>query len=397
MPNVLTMNDEDFLKEFNNLPDEEVPAAVVETPAVEEPVVPEGEQQPPVEDDGTPAPEDAVPEGEQVVEGEPPATPEGEAEVPGEQAQPAAEVPNAEPPAAPESAQPKEKGTPPPSNEPETPVDYKAAYEQLIGAEFKAGGKMIKVQSVEEARQLMQMGVGFHQNMSKIAPHRRIIETLKDNGLLEESKINELIDISKKNPEAIAALVQSAGLEPHQLIPSGDAQPYTPGDHVLPEAQLLFRTSVDNIREQGGEEFLAHVAQDWDVTSRAEIYKDPTALDMIYSHKQMGIYDQISSEVERRKVFDPSVAKMPFIHAYLAVGNEMNQKGMFAPQQEPAAPAVPPAPVAVKPAVASHQPVTPNPAAAKAASVRATPAPATATPNYLTMSDEEFMKHHKVT
>ena len=356
MPNsVLTMNDQEFLKDFNNLP-EEAPAVVVETPVVETPVV----EEPVVE---TPVVEPVV--GTPVTEQTP---------------DPAAVVPDG--------------GTPPVVEPPVVPdaIDYQAAYSQIIGKTFKAGGKEITVNTPEEAIQLMQMGVGFNQRMSQIAPHRRIIETLKEHGLLEESKINELIDISKKNPEAIVALVQSAGLEPHQLIPSGDAQPYTPGNHVLPEDQLQFRTSVDNIREQGGTEFLTHVAQDWDVTSRAEVYKDPNALSMIYGHKQMGVYDKISSEVERRKVFDPSVANLPFIHAYLAVGNDMHEKGLLAPQQE----APTPVPVVVKPAVAS-QPVTPNPAAAKAASVRSTPTPATATPNYLTMPDDEFLKAHKPT
>lgn len=356
-PNVLTMNDDAFLKDFNNLPGEETPAAVVETPA-ETPVVVE-----------TPA------------EVEVPVETPVEAEVPAETAQPSGEVPAAETTAA-TPAEP-------------VAIDYKAAYEQIIGKPIKAGGKEITINSVEEAIKLAQMGVGFHQNMSKMAPHRRIIETLKEHGLLDESKINELIDISKKNPEAIAALVQSAGLEPHQLIPSGDAQTYTPGNHVLPDEQLQFRTSVDSIREQGGTEFLTHVAQDWDVTSRAEVFKDPAALDMLYGHKQSGLYDKISSEVERRKVFDPSVAKLPFIHAYLAVGNDLHEKGLLVPQQEVPAVAAP-VPVVVKPAVAS-QPVTPNPAAAKAASVRSTPSPASATPNYLLMPDDEFMKNHKPT
>ena len=353
MPDILTMDDSEFIKDFDTL-GTEAPTAVVETPAVT------------VED---PAPADPLP----VDPVEPVADPVTPAEPVVVDPQTAVEPTPAEPAA----------------------IDYKGFYESIVGKPIKAAGKEVVVQTAEEAVKLVQMGVGFHSKMSKIAHAERIIETLRENDLLDDSKINELIDISKKNPEAIAALVQSAGLEPHQLIPSGDAPKYIPGDHVLPEAQLLFRTSVDTIREQGGEEFLAHVAQDWDVTSRAEIYKDPAALDMIYGHKQSGIYDKISSEVDRRKVFDPSVAKLPFIHAYLAVGNEMHEKGLLAPQQAEPTP-VAPQPVAVKPAVAS-QPVNPNPAAAKAASVRSTPTPATETPNYLTMSDEEFLKHHKPT
>lgn len=363
MPDILTMSDEEFLANIDNLPGT-TPAASV-TPDPVDPVTPAD-------------PADPV---------DPPADPVDPVDPP--------DVP-ADPPTDP--ADPPTDPAPPVATD---EIDYKAAYERLVGREFKVGNKTIKANTVEEVEKLAQMGAGFHQNSQKLAKHRRFIATLEEAGLLEESKINELIDISKNNPEAIAALVQRAGLEPHQLIPQGDAQPYTPGQHVLPDDQLRFRTSVDNIREQGGEEFLTHVAQDWDVASRAEVYKDPTALDLIYSHKQTGIYDKISSEVERRKVFDPSLANKPFIHSYLAVGNEMHEKGLLVTQPEPTptvpAPVVPttPAPVAVKPAVAS-QPVTPNPAAARAASVRSTPATANGTPNFLTMSDAEFLKHHKV-
>lgn len=368
---ILLMDDSEFLKDFNTL-EQPAPAAVEDpAPAVVDPVSPSD----PVPDE--PASVDPVPTDP--VDPTDPAPVDPADPAPVDPAAPAAVVDPA--PADPAPSEP----------------DYKAGYESIIGRTFKAAGKEVTVKTVEEAIQLMQMGIGFHKNSAKLAADRRLIETLRENGLFEESKINEMIDISKKNPDAIRALVQSAGLEPHQLIPSGDAQPYTPGDHVLPDAQLLFRTSVDSIREQGGEEFLTHVAQDWDVASRAEIYKDPSALDMIYAHKQSGIYDQISSEVERRKVFDASVAKMPFIHAYLAVGNEMNTKGLFAPQQSQPDPTPPaaavPVPVSVKPAVASPS-VTPNPAAVRAAPVRSPATTAPTTPNYLTMSDDEFKKNH---
>ena len=280
------------------------------------------------------------------------------------------------------------------SDTPPEEFDYKTAYESVIGRSFKANGKEMVVNTPEEAIQLMQMGAGYHKKMSQLGYANRIIETLRENDLLDESKINNLIDISKKNPEAIAALVRSAGIDPLQLDLDGDDAPtYTPGNHVLPEDQIRFRTSVENIREQGGEEFLTHVAQDWDVTSRAEIFKDPRALDMLFEHKQSGIYDKVFSEVERRKMFDPGLSNVPLIQAYLAVGNEMNQKGLLGSNQQ--APAVQaPTPVAVKPAV-TPQSVAPNPAAAKAASVRSSTTAKTE-PNYLTMPDEEFMKHHSV-
>lgn len=341
---IISMDDQAFLDSMNDMPD------IGDPPAEEVTETPE-----PATDTPTEVPE----------------------EVPQEET---GEVPSA--PATDESDTPPEE------------FDYKAAYEAVIGKPFKANGKEMVVNTPEEAIQLMQMGAGYHKKMSQLGYANRIIETLRENELLDENKINNLIDISKKNPEAIAALVRSAGIDPLQLDLDGDNAPtYTPGNHVLPEDQIRFRTSVENIREQGGEEFLTHVAQDWDVTSRAEIFKDPRALDMLYEHKQSGIYDKVFSEVERRKMFDPGLSNVPLIQAYLAVGNEMNERGLLGSnQQAPAVQAT--TPVAVKPAV-TPQSVAPNPAAARAASVRSSTTAKTE-PNFLTMSDEEFMKHHSV-
>lgn len=338
---IISMDDQEFLKSMNEMPDIGDPPseAPVEVPETEVPAVTEETTAPVVDD----APASGDPEAE---------TPAGE-------------------------------------------FDYKVAYESIVGKAFKANGKEMVVNTPEEAIQLMQMGAGYHKKMSQLGYANRIIETLKENDLLDESKINNLIDISKKNPEAIAALVRSAGIEPHQLDLDGDDAPtYTPGNHVLPEDQIRFRNSVENIREQGGEEFLSHVAQDWDVTSRAEIFKDPRALDMLYEHKQSGIYDKVFSEVERRKMFDPGLSNVPLIQAYLAVGNEMNERGLLGSNQQAPAAQAAITPVATKPAV-TPQSVAPNPAAAKAASVRSSTTAKTE-PNFLTMSDEEFMKHHSV-
>lgn len=363
---ILTMSDEDFLKSAHEMPElgdpvnpEDPTAPAAEPPMGKEMPVPE--QTPEAEEQPIAEGNEAVPVAEEKAE-------EG-----GTAAEP----------------------TPPGETQ---EIDYKTAYESIVGRPFKANGKEIKVTSPEEAIQLMQMGAGYHKKMSQLGYANRIIETLRENDLLDENKINNLIDISRKNPEAIAALVRSAGIEPHQLDLDGDDAPqYTPGNHVLPEDQVRFRNSVENIREQGGTEFLNHVAQDWDVTSRAEIFKDPRALDMLFEHKQSGVYDKVYAEIERRRMFDPSLSNMPLIHTYLAVGNEMNQRGLLGGNPQPAAPVAPSptTPVAVRSA-ATPQPVAPNPAAARAASVRSTPTPANTVPNYLTMSDEEFMKNHRV-
>ena len=95
-------------------------------------------------------------------------------------------------------------------------VDYEAFYKKVM-APFKANGKMITLRSPEEAIQLMQQGANFTKKMQAIAPHRKLLIMLENNGLLDESKINYLIDLDKKNPEAIKKLVKDAGIDPKDI------------------------------------------------------------------------------------------------------------------------------------------------------------------------------------
>ena len=99
----------------------------------------------------------------------------------------------------------------------ETPqIDYKAEYERLTQP-FKANGKEIKVNSVEDAVELMQMGANYSKKMAALKPHLKLIKMLDKHGLMDESKLSYLIDLNGKNPEAIAKLVKDSGLDPMEM------------------------------------------------------------------------------------------------------------------------------------------------------------------------------------
>ncbi len=70
----------------------------------------------------------------------------------------------------------------------ETPPDYKALYEKVM-APLKANGKTIDIKSPEELIQLAQMGANYTRKMQAIAPHRKVLLMLENNGLLDEGKL----------------------------------------------------------------------------------------------------------------------------------------------------------------------------------------------------------------
>ena len=95
----------------------------------------------------------------------------------------------------------------------EKAVDYKAAYEKIM-TPFKANGKLISLESPDEAVRLMQMGANYTKKLQALQPQLRMLRMLENNGLLDEQKLSYLIDLDKKNPSAITKLVKESGIDP---------------------------------------------------------------------------------------------------------------------------------------------------------------------------------------
>jgi len=119
-------------------------------------------------------------------------------------------------------------------------VDYKALYEKIM-APFKANGKMIKVDTPEEAITLMQHGANYTKKMHALKPNLKMMRALENNGLLEEEKINNLIDLANKNPDAILKLVQDAKLDPMEMDTSVETT-YRPKNHSVSDQEMDFHT-----------------------------------------------------------------------------------------------------------------------------------------------------------
>lgn len=274
-------------------------------------------------------------------------------------------------------------------------VDYKAFYDQVM-APFQANGKTIQLRSVDEAIQLMQQGANYTRKMQAIAPHRKVLMMLENNGLLDESKLSRLIDLEKKNPDAIRALVKEAGIDPLDIDVQGEST-YTPGNHAVPDEAVAFQTILDEVSSTpDGQETVRQITASWDPESKAELWKDPSILGTIHQQRISGVYDRVVTEIERQRTIGAIPANVSLLNAYRVIGERMTQAGAFqdlvAAQQAAHRPAVQ-HPVAtrvastVKPAVANSGKVN-----AAAPTRTAAPRRAEAFINPLAMPDDEFMK-----
>ena len=209
----------------------------------------------------------------------------------------------------------------------ETKIDFEAEYKRLL-APFKANGRDIKVNSVDEAVTLMQMGANYNKKMAALKPNLKLMKLLENNGLLSEEKIGFLIDLEKKNPEAINKLVKDSGIDPMDLSPE-KASAYKQTAYTVDDREIELDTVLDDI--QGTPSYnrtLEIVSTKWDAASKQVIAGTPQLLKVINDHVSTGVYDLISKEIESERMFG-RLNGVSDIEAYRRIGDALHAKGAF--------------------------------------------------------------------
>lgn len=245
---------------------------------------------------------------------------------------------------------------------------------------FKANGKEIQVKNVDEAITLMQMGANFTKKMQSLQPNLKMLKTLEKNDLLDEGKLNYLIDLSRKDPKAIAKLVQESGFD---VLEVDEDVEYTPTDHQVSPQALQLEEVLESIESTPTyAKCIDLVGNQWDEDSKQKLTGEPKYIAELNEQMSLGIFDKINAEVERAKMFG-GLAGLSDFDAYRAVGKQMYATGQLTP-----VPQTPIATTELKPK---------DVARSKKRKAAATPKPARkvtqqAKINPLAMSDEDFLK-----
>lgn len=266
-------------------------------------------------------------------------------------------------------------------------IDYKAEYERIMKP-FKANGKTIELRNPDEVIKLMQQGANYTRKMQAIAPHRKLLIMLENNGLLDENKLNYLIDLDKKNPDAIKKLIKDSGVDAIDLSLEDENKQYIPNNYRVDDAAVTFQSALEEVQNQpGGQDTLIEI-QKWDDSSKNVLWTNPELMSIINTHRQNGIYDLVSSEVERQRVLGNIPEGMSFIEAYKRVGDAMNASaGKQKQSRQPIARGTTTTQQSVRKTLSNNDRV-------KAAAPTRGTNKTNKTPivNPLTMSDEEFLK-----
>lgn len=284
--------------------------------------------------------------------------------------------------------EPKDK---PVSDEPVQPVDHKAIVDKLF-APFKANGKEMAVDNVDDAVALMQMGANYNKKMAALKPNLKLLKLLENNNLLSEEKLSFLIDLDKKNPAAIGKLLKDSGIDPLD-VDVEKANEYAPKPYTVDEREIELDTVLEEIQDTPVYSKTVNVVSNkWDAASKQVIADTPQLLRVINDHMASGVFDVISSEIERERMFG-RLKGLSDIEAYRQVGDSIQARNGFAHLFKQQAP-VEPVPVK-EPVPADEKAPEPDLRDKKRAASSPRPAaPVAKQPEFnpLALSDEEFSK-----
>jgi hypothetical protein len=268
-------------------------------------------------------------------------------------------------------------------SKPEATIDYKAAYERLL-APFKANGKTVQVDSVEDAVSLMQMGANYNKRMQELKPNLRIVKMLGDNGLLDEAKLNMLIEVAQGKPEAIKKLVADSKLDAYSLDAETDSK-YTPNDYRVNDSQIELDEVIKELQESPAFTRTADVVGNkWDAASRSAIASNPKLLRDIHAHVESGAYDAITAEIDKQRMLGRTPTGMSDLELYELTAKYMMEMYSKSQQTQNQAPVQN---VREQERTAKKQALAPTKSTSSTKS--------SGTPDFLSMSDDEFEQYSK--
>jgi len=205
--------------------------------------------------------------------------------------------------------------------------DYESAYKK-ISKPFKANGVDMQVKSPEDIVRLMQMGANYQKKMGQMKPNLKIIKMLENNELLNEEKLNNLIDLSKKDPKAIAKLIQESDLDPLEIDKDAPTE-YEPTNYSITDKEYNLDRVLDDIKDtEFFNKTINVLTKEWDTESRSVISDQPEIIGIINAHMTNGIYDEVNAQLQQEKALG-KLNGIPDVDAYRQVAEHMNKNNMF--------------------------------------------------------------------
>ncbi len=275
--------------------------------------------------------------------------------------------------------------------EPETKeeaVDYEKQVQQIL-APFKANGKEMQVDSIEDAMTLMQQGANYNKKMTSLKPGLKVLKMLENNELLDEGKLSYLIDLHNQDPKAIQKLIKDSKVNPLD-IEEGEEIDYVPQSHAVSDSSIELDSVIEDLKQSNeGSLILNTVSNDWDESSRKEVVAKPAYLKDLAEHVKSGVYAKVTAVIERERALG-RLTNLSDFQAYNHVGEAMHEAGHL--DAEIGAKTVAPIAAAVVKKKPNDPKLKDRKRAASGTKSSASKKGSSEDIDYLKMSDEDFAK-----
>ncbi len=208
-----------------------------------------------------------------------------------------------------------------------TELNYESAFKKVT-APFKANGVDMQVTDPDDIVRLMQMGANYQKKMSQLKPNLKLIKMLENNELLDEAKLNNLIDLSKKDPQAITKLLQESNVDPLDIDKEAPVD-YQPNNYSISDKEYNLDRVLDEIK--GSETFnqtINVLTKEWDMESRSTISDYPEIIAVVNDHMANGVFDQVNAKLQQDKTLG-KLAGIPDVEAYRQIAEDMHKNGLF--------------------------------------------------------------------
>lgn len=200
-------------------------------------------------------------------------------------------------------------------------LDYKSELEKLFSP-FSANNTEIKVDTVDEAIDLMRMGANYHKKMHILKPHLKFIKTLEKNELLDEDKINFLIDLSKGDKSAISKLISDGKIDPLDLD-TEDVE-YSPVKHTVSDSEINLDEVLESIKDTPSfKDTMDIITTQWDSSSKETLVANPQRIAVLNAHKASGLFDRINARVVKQRMLGKLDSNLSDVEAYELVGKAL--------------------------------------------------------------------------
>jgi len=220
-----------------------------------------------------------------------------------------------------------EKNTDTPEDTPQETdtFNYEDAYNQVT-APFKANGATMQVKSPEDIVRLMQMGAGAQKQMAKLKPNLKLIKMLENNNLLDERRLNNLIDLSKNDSKAIAKLVKDSGVDPDD-IDIENASTYQPNNYTVTDSEYELDQVLDSIKHTDTfDKTIDLLTSEWDDKSKTFVSENPNVIKVINDHMLNGVYDKVNAVMQQDKALG-KLAGVSDVDAYKQIIDMLAKNG----------------------------------------------------------------------